>query len=102
MSYLSLWPAGEGRGREGSLCESAAEPARTTRDNPSFGHAASLSFIVCMNIFVELSPPAKLAIETVPWFPRVWGFLAESELLRDRTCCSLNYICDFLGMRDVD
>ena len=28
--------------------------------------------------------------------------LAESGLLRDRTCGALNYICNFLGMRDVD
>jgi len=38
----------------------------------------------------------------VTWFVQVWGRLAESELLRDRTGCTLNYICDFLGMRDVD
>jgi hypothetical protein len=30
------------------------------------------------------------------------GLLAEFELLRDRMCCTLNYICNFLGMRDVD
>ena len=30
------------------------------------------------------------------------GLLAESELLRDRTCCTLNYICNLLGMGDVD
>ena len=24
--------------------------------------------------------------------------LAESELLRHRTCCTLNYICNLLGM----
>src|SRR5689334_4058490 len=29
------------------------------------------------------------------------GFLAESELLRDRACCTLNYVCDLFGMRDV-
>ena len=51
--------------RESSLCECATEPARTTRDNPSVGHAASLPFIVCMNIFVELSPLAILAIEVL-------------------------------------
>jgi hypothetical protein len=28
--------------------------------------------------------------------------LAKSELLRDRTCCALDYICNFLGVRDVD
>jgi hypothetical protein len=28
--------------------------------------------------------------------------LAESELLRDRTCCALNYIRNFLGVRHID
>jgi hypothetical protein len=30
------------------------------------------------------------------------GPLVEFELLRDRTSCTLNYICNFLGTRDVD
>src|ERR1700693_3150704 len=30
------------------------------------------------------------------------GPLVESALLRDRTCGALNYICDFLRVRDVD
>jgi hypothetical protein len=34
--------------------------------------------------------------------PAGWELLGECELLRDSTCCTLNYICDFLGMRDVD
>ena len=28
--------------------------------------------------------------------------LAESELLRDCTCCALDYICNLLGMRHID
>src|ERR1700683_763533 len=36
------------------------------------------------------------------WSLRVWGLLAEPKLLRARTCCTLDYICNFLGMRDVD
>jgi hypothetical protein len=36
------------------------------------------------------------------WSLRVWELLAESELLRDGMCCTLNCVCDFLGMRDVD
>jgi hypothetical protein len=30
------------------------------------------------------------------------GLHAESELFRDRTCCILSYICDFLGVRHID
>src|SRR5271155_4783175 len=33
---------------------------------------------------------------------RVWGLLAESGLLRDRTHCTLNYSGNFLGMRGID
>ena len=30
------------------------------------------------------------------------GLLTEPELLRHRTCCTLNYICNFLRMRHVN
>jgi hypothetical protein len=36
------------------------------------------------------------------WSLRVWELLAGSELLRDGMCCTLNFVCDFLSMRDVD
>jgi len=67
-----------------------------------FPLVAPLDFIVTVNKGTEAPDCWIFLPQKVTWFLRVWGPLAESELLRDRTCCTLNYICDFLGMRDVD
>src|SRR5258708_15660458 len=61
-----------------------------------------LDFIVTVNKGIDPPDCWIFLPRTVTWFLRVWGLLAESELLRDRTCCTLNRICHFLGMRDVD
>jgi hypothetical protein len=68
----------------------------------SFSLVDPLDFIVTVNKGIEPPDCWMLLPRIVTWFLRVWELLAESELLRDRTCCTLNYICDFFGMRDVD
>src|SRR5258708_28612281 len=61
-----------------------------------------LDFIVTVNKGIEPPDCWIFLPRTETWFRRVWGLPAESELLRDRTCCTLNRICHFPGMRDVD
>jgi hypothetical protein len=36
--------------------------------------------------------------QVIRWSSGSVGLLTEPELLRHRTCCTLNYICNLLGM----
>jgi hypothetical protein len=61
----------------------------------SFG----ILLFICHNVLaVRLVNDGRRKNDRSCWLREL---LAESELLRDRTCCALDYICNLLGMRHI-